>query len=76
MRARRRHQKTEQTASLSPTAPPATSHVRPSRLPPEVIKQRLASRLPRRLTLAPPPTLRIRLLPPELPLYLLFYLLQ
>ena len=70
--ARRRHQKAEQTASLSPTAPPATSRVRPSRLLPEVIKPRLASRLPQRLTLAPPPTLRIRLLLPKLPLYLYF----
>ena len=72
MEARRRHQKTEQTTSLSPTAPPATSRMQPNRLPPEVIKPRLASRPPRRMALAPPPTLRVRLLLPKLPLYLCF----
>ena len=76
MRVRRRHQKTEQTASLSPTAPPAMSHVRPTRLLPEAIKPRLAGRPPRRLTLTSPPTPRIRLPPPKVPLCLLFYLLQ
>ena len=41
-------------------------------LPLEAIKPRLAGRPPRRLTLAPPPTLRVRLLLPKLPLYLCF----
>ena len=62
----------ERMASLSSTAPPATSRVRPTRLLPEAIKPRLASRLPRRLALAPPPALRVRLLLPKLPLYLCF----
>ena len=62
----------EQAASLSSTAPPATNRVERRRLPPEAIKLRLASRPPQRLTLAPPPTLRIRLLLPKLPLYLCF----
>src|SRR3954470_20544500 len=74
--ARWRHQKTERTANLSSTVPPATSRARPSRLPPEGIKPRPTSQPPQQLAPSTLLILRTRLPLPRLPLYLCFYLLN
>ena len=68
----RKRQRSERMASLTSTAPLATSHARASRLPLKATKQRLTSRPLHQLAPPTPPFRRTRLLLPRLPIYLLF----